>query len=112
MLVFGLCQNALYLGLNFIALQWVEASLASIIASAMPLAIDRWRLASGLAPGEGADAEPTALIIETAHGPRIEAANPAGLEAPATPDAGAAPGGAVLGRTDPLYLLSQRQRWA
>ncbi|MFN3511116.1 MAG: Y-family DNA polymerase, partial [Tsuneonella troitsensis] len=45
------------------------------------LAIDRWRLASGLAPGEGADAEPTALIIETAHGPRIEAANPAGLAA-------------------------------
>lgn len=38
-LVFGLCQNALYLGLNFVALQWVEASLASIIASAMPLIV-------------------------------------------------------------------------
>lgn len=37
--IFGLCQNALYLGLNFIALQWVEASLASIIASAMPLIV-------------------------------------------------------------------------
>ncbi|WP_067679460.1 DUF6504 family protein [Tsuneonella dongtanensis] len=43
------------------------------------LAIDRWRLASGLAPGEGADAEPYALITETAHGPRIDAANAAGL---------------------------------
>lgn len=37
--IFGLCQNALYLGLNFIALQWVEASLASIIASSMPLIV-------------------------------------------------------------------------
>ena len=37
--IFGLCQNALYLGLNFIALQWVEASLAAIIASAMPLIV-------------------------------------------------------------------------
>lgn len=35
--LFGLCQNALYLGLNFIAMQWVEASLAAIIAAAMPL---------------------------------------------------------------------------
>ena len=38
-LVFGLCQNAIYLGLNFIALQWVEASLAVIIAAAMPLLV-------------------------------------------------------------------------
>ncbi len=36
-LLFGLCQNALYLGLNFIAMQWVEASLAAIIAASMPL---------------------------------------------------------------------------
>lgn len=35
--VFGLCQNALYLGLNFVAMQWIEASLAAIIASTMPL---------------------------------------------------------------------------
>jgi drug/metabolite transporter (DMT)-like permease len=35
--LFGLCQNALYLGLNFIAMQWVEASLAAIIAASMPL---------------------------------------------------------------------------
>lgn len=38
-LVFGLCQNALYLGLNFVAMQTVEASLASIIASTMPLIV-------------------------------------------------------------------------
>lgn len=37
--VFGLCQNALYLGLNFVAMQTVEASLASIIASTMPLMV-------------------------------------------------------------------------
>jgi drug/metabolite transporter (DMT)-like permease len=37
--VFGLCQNALYLGLNFVAMQWIEASLAAIIASAMPLIV-------------------------------------------------------------------------
>ena len=49
------------------------------------LAIDRWRLGEGLAPGEGADAEPLALITETAHGPRIDAANAAGLAAGARP---------------------------
>ncbi|UWP89070.1 DMT family transporter [Aliiroseovarius crassostreae] len=38
-LVFGVCQNALYLGLNFVAMQWVEASLAAIIASTMPLMV-------------------------------------------------------------------------
>ena len=38
-LVFGLCQNALYLGLNFVAMQTIEASLASIIASTMPLLV-------------------------------------------------------------------------
>jgi len=37
--VFGLCQNALYLGLNFVAMQTIEASLASIIASTMPLLV-------------------------------------------------------------------------
>ncbi|WP_103257540.1 DMT family transporter [Tabrizicola aquatica] len=36
-ILFGLCQNALYLGLNFVAMQWVEASLAAIIAASMPL---------------------------------------------------------------------------
>lgn len=37
--VFGLCQNAIYLGLNFVAMQTIEASLASIIASTMPLMV-------------------------------------------------------------------------
>ncbi len=37
--IFGLCQNALYLGLNFVAMQHVEASLAAIIASTMPLLV-------------------------------------------------------------------------
>jgi drug/metabolite transporter (DMT)-like permease len=37
--MFGLCQNALYLGLNFVAMQTVDASLASIIASTMPLVV-------------------------------------------------------------------------
>ena len=38
-LIFGLCQNAIYLGLNFVAMQTIEASLASIIASTMPLMV-------------------------------------------------------------------------
>lgn len=37
--IFGLCQNALYLGLFFVAMQRIEASLASIIASSMPLIV-------------------------------------------------------------------------
>lgn len=37
--IFGLCQNGLYLGLNFVAMQWIEASLAAIIASTMPLLV-------------------------------------------------------------------------
>ena len=61
-IIFGLCQNAIYLGLNFIALQWVEASVAVIIAATMPLmvAVLGWTLrgqaispqaAAGLAAG-------------------------------------------------------------
>lgn len=38
-ILFGICQNALYLGLNFVAMQWVEASLAAIVASTMPLLV-------------------------------------------------------------------------
>lgn len=37
--IFGLCQNAIYLGLNFVAMQTIEAGLASIIASTMPLMV-------------------------------------------------------------------------
>ncbi|TVQ54462.1 MAG: DMT family transporter [Rhodobacteraceae bacterium] len=42
--LFGLCQNSLYLGLNFLAMTTIPAGLAAIIASALPLlvaAIDR-----------------------------------------------------------------------
>lgn len=54
------------------------------------LAIDRWRLAEGLTPekavrGEGADAAPLALIEDSAHGPRIAAANAAARAAGAMP---------------------------
>lgn len=38
-LVFGVTQNGLYLGLNFVAMQTIEASLAAIIASTMPLLV-------------------------------------------------------------------------
>ena len=38
-IIFGLCQNGLYLGLNFVAMQRIEASLAAIIASTMPLLV-------------------------------------------------------------------------
>lgn len=38
-IIFGLCQNAAYLGLNFIAMQWIEASAAAIIASTLPLLV-------------------------------------------------------------------------
>ena len=49
------------------------------------LAIDRWRLAERCGEGEGPDAAPLALVAETAHGPRIEAANRAACEAGAHP---------------------------
>jgi drug/metabolite transporter (DMT)-like permease len=44
--IFGICQNALYLGLNFVAMQTVEASLAAIIASTLPLmvAVAAWAM--------------------------------------------------------------------
>ncbi|MBT8412878.1 MAG: DMT family transporter [Boseongicola sp.] len=48
-IVFGICQNALYLGLNFVAMQTVEASVAAIIASSLPLWV---ALASWLIWGE------------------------------------------------------------
>ncbi|HAC50516.1 MAG TPA: EamA family transporter, partial [Sulfitobacter sp.] len=38
-IIFGVLQNAVYLGLNFIAMQTIEASLAAIIASTMPLLV-------------------------------------------------------------------------
>lgn len=47
--LFGVCQNALYLGLNFVAMQTVEASLAAIIAASLPLLV---ALAGWLISGE------------------------------------------------------------
>lgn len=44
------------------------------------LALDRWRHSQSCAPGEGPDAQPFALITETAHGPRITAPNTAASE--------------------------------
>ncbi len=37
--VFGICQNALYLGLNFEAMRSVDASVAAIVASLLPLIV-------------------------------------------------------------------------
>ncbi|MGC9418838.1 MAG: DMT family transporter [Rhodovulum sp.] len=37
--IFGISQNGLYLGLNFVAMQTLEASMAAIIASTMPLLV-------------------------------------------------------------------------
>lgn len=37
--IFGITQNGLYLGLNFVAMQTIEASLAAIVASTMPLLV-------------------------------------------------------------------------
>ncbi|MBW4707047.1 DMT family transporter [Roseobacter sp. YSTF-M11] len=38
-IVFGILQNAVYLGLNFVAMQTIQASVAAIIASTMPLLV-------------------------------------------------------------------------
>lgn len=38
-IIFGVLQNAVYLGLNFVAMQTIEASVAAIIASTMPLLV-------------------------------------------------------------------------
>jgi drug/metabolite transporter (DMT)-like permease len=49
--VFGLCQNALYLGLNFQAMQTIEASVAVVIASLLPLCVAALGRMLGLAVG-------------------------------------------------------------
>ena len=38
-IIFGVCQNTIYLGLNFVAMQWITASMAVVIASLLPLAV-------------------------------------------------------------------------
>lgn len=45
--VFGLCQNALYLGFNFVAMRSVEANLAAVVASTLPLIVALVGLARG-----------------------------------------------------------------
>lgn len=47
--IFGICQNALYLGLNFVAFKTVDASIAVVIASLLPIAVG---IASWLFLGE------------------------------------------------------------
>ncbi len=37
--LFGVLQNGVYLGANFVAMQWIEAGLAAIIASLLPLLV-------------------------------------------------------------------------
>ncbi|MEN8873825.1 MAG: DMT family transporter, partial [Pacificibacter sp.] len=37
--IFGLCQNVAYLGLFFVAMRSVEASLDSVLESSMPLVV-------------------------------------------------------------------------
>jgi probable blue pigment (indigoidine) exporter len=52
-LVFGICQNALYLGLIFAAVRTVEASVAVVVASTLPLlvaALDRIVFGARLSP--------------------------------------------------------------
>ncbi len=83
-------------------------------------ALDRWRLSNGLARGEGADAQPLALIAETAHGPHIEAVNDAGRGAGARPgmmltDARALYPGIKVAPSDPagdLAYLEKLALWA
>jgi probable blue pigment (indigoidine) exporter len=51
--VFGICQNALYLGLIFVAVRTVEASVAVVVASTLPLlvaALDRVVFGARLLP--------------------------------------------------------------
>lgn len=43
--LFGICQNAVYLGLFFVAMQTIEAGLATIIASALPLLVAAFSVA-------------------------------------------------------------------
>ena len=45
------------------------------------LSVDRWRLSHTPEERQSAEATPTALILDTAHGPRITAANDAGIAA-------------------------------
>ena len=38
-IIFGICQNSIYLGLNFIAMKWVDAGIGAVIASTLPIMV-------------------------------------------------------------------------
>ncbi len=38
-IIFGVCQNSIYLGLNFTAMQWVDAGIGAVIASTLPILV-------------------------------------------------------------------------
>ncbi|MGF1658327.1 MAG: DMT family transporter [Rubrimonas sp.] len=80
-LLFGLCQNALYLGLNFLAMTKVPAGLAAIIASALPLAV--------------------AALSRIAFGERLNRLGALGLAA-GFAGVGLIMGGRIAGGVDPL----------
>ena len=64
------------------------------------LALDRWRLVEGCEEGQGADAAPLVLVTETAHGPRIDAANSVALEAGVRSEMRLADARAICPRTE------------
>ncbi|MDZ7906051.1 MAG: DMT family transporter [Cypionkella sp.] len=84
-IIFGLCQNGLYLGLNFLAMQKIEASLAAIIAASMPLIV--------------------ALLASVFRGQRMGALGVAGM---VTGFAGVAivMGSRLSGGADPIMVLA------
>lgn len=69
-ILFGVCQNGLYLGLNFVAMQTVEAGLAAIVASSLPLlvafagwAVHGERLSAGALAGLAAGFAGVTLVM-------------------------------------------------
>ena len=80
--IFGIAQNALYLGFNFVAMQTVEASLAAIVASTLPLLVAVVMLVRGerLAPIGAAGLAAGFLGVAIVMGSRItEGVDPVGL---------------------------------
>ena len=80
--VFGIAQNALYLGFNFVAMQSVEASLATIVASTLPLLVAVVMVARGerLAPIGAAGLVAGFLGVAIVMGSRLtQGVDPVGL---------------------------------
>ena len=80
--VFGIAQNAFYLGFNFVAMQTVEASLAAIVASTLPLLVAVVMLLRGerLAPVGAAGLAAGFLGVAIVMGSRItQGVDPVGL---------------------------------